>query len=293
MHEYDKSSKWLIQHHGDSILRLAGVRGIVSWRPLHAEVVQSRRLPDGLLEAKLRGESKPALFVLELSSYPYHRLTKQVARDMMAVFLDRGVLPEMLSVILHPRGRKNRESTWALASQQGWSRAEFQWKMIELWMIPAAELLEAQDVGLIPWVPLTKFDDSPTPIFRECRRRIDRDAPGDEHDNLLAVTQVLAGLRYNDPKLFQILGGRKAMIESPVLKEFIAENTRETLRKAISGFLIGRFGPAARKLQRPLELIEDESELAELVKFAGACSDVASFQARLGAGSGSPNVQKS
>ncbi|HMF38330.1 MAG TPA: hypothetical protein VKF17_16930 [Isosphaeraceae bacterium] len=34
MHEYDKSSKWLIQHHGDSILRLAGVRDIVNWRPL-------------------------------------------------------------------------------------------------------------------------------------------------------------------------------------------------------------------------------------------------------------------
>ena len=28
MHEYDKSSKWLIQHHGDSILRLAGSAGI-------------------------------------------------------------------------------------------------------------------------------------------------------------------------------------------------------------------------------------------------------------------------
>ena len=44
MHEYDKSSKWLIQHHGDSILRLAGMRDIVSWQPLPAELVQSRRL---------------------------------------------------------------------------------------------------------------------------------------------------------------------------------------------------------------------------------------------------------
>jgi hypothetical protein len=284
MHEYDKSSKWLIQHHGDSILRLAGVRGIVSWRPLQAEVVQSRRLPDGLLEAKLRGQSKPALFVLELSSYPYHRLTRQVAREMMAVFLDRGALPEMLSVILHSKGRANRIGTWALTSPLGWSRGEFRWKMIELWTISATDLLAAEDIGLIPWVPLSKFDDPPEPIFRECRQRIDRDAPADEHDNLLAVTQVLAGLRYNDPKLLQLLGGRKAMIESPVLKEFIAENTRETLRKAISGFLVGRFGPSARRLQRSLELIEDESELDDLVKFAGSCPDVAAFQARIRAG---------
>jgi hypothetical protein len=33
-HQYDKSSKWLIQHHGNSILRLAGVEGVVSWSAL-------------------------------------------------------------------------------------------------------------------------------------------------------------------------------------------------------------------------------------------------------------------
>ena len=57
MHEYDKSSKWLIQHHGDSILRLAGIVGIESWRPLQAEVVQPRQLPDGLIEAPAPGET--------------------------------------------------------------------------------------------------------------------------------------------------------------------------------------------------------------------------------------------
>ena len=35
--------------------------------------------------------------------------------------------------------------------------------------------------------------------------------------HLLAVSRSTAVLRYNDPKLFQLLGGRKAMIESPVL----------------------------------------------------------------------------
>jgi hypothetical protein len=45
MQEYDKSSKWLIEHHGDSILRLGGVRDIRWWRALQAELVQSRRFP--------------------------------------------------------------------------------------------------------------------------------------------------------------------------------------------------------------------------------------------------------
>ena len=62
MAEYDKSSKWLIQHHGDSILRLAQVRDIESWWALQAELVQPRQLPDGLLEARIRGQAEPHLF---------------------------------------------------------------------------------------------------------------------------------------------------------------------------------------------------------------------------------------
>jgi hypothetical protein len=47
--------------------------------------------------------------------------------------------------------------------------------------------------------------------------------PPDEHENHLAVRQILAGLRYNDSRLFQLLGGRVAMIESPVPEESVTE----------------------------------------------------------------------
>jgi hypothetical protein len=63
-HQYDKSSKWLIQHYGDSILRLAGVRDFVAWRPLAAEPVQSRRLPDGLIEVRRRGQTEQDLYII-------------------------------------------------------------------------------------------------------------------------------------------------------------------------------------------------------------------------------------
>jgi hypothetical protein len=66
MHEYDKSGKWLIQHYGDSILRLAGVDDIETWKALQAELVQSRRLPDGLIEVRRRGESELDLYLLEI-----------------------------------------------------------------------------------------------------------------------------------------------------------------------------------------------------------------------------------
>jgi hypothetical protein len=38
---YDRSSKWLIQHHGDSMLWLARVKNIRAWRPAQAELVWS------------------------------------------------------------------------------------------------------------------------------------------------------------------------------------------------------------------------------------------------------------
>ena len=69
VHDYDKSSKWLIQHLGGSILRLAGITGVSSWRPLQAEVVQPRRLPDGLLAVTFATEPVPSLYVIEMYTY--------------------------------------------------------------------------------------------------------------------------------------------------------------------------------------------------------------------------------
>ncbi len=151
------------------------------------------------------------------------------------------------------------------------------WTVVKLWEVPAEHLLAGGDIGLIPWVPLSRFDGPPEPIVRQCRARIDRDAPPNEHENLLAVTQVLTGLRYNDTTLFQLLGGRKAMIESPVLQELIAERTRETLLKAVIDILVARFGPKAEALETELKAIGDEARLKELVKLAATCRTLGNF----------------
>ncbi len=167
------------------------------------------------------------------------------------------------------------------------------WKVVQLWSIPAETLLSARDVGLIPWVPLTHFDGPPEPIFQQCRVRIDEQAPPEERENLLAVTQVLAGLRYNEGGLFQLLGGRKAMIESPVLQELKAEWTRDaareaardtalqTNRRAIVDILVARLGPQAEEVATQLETIDDDARLKGLIKFAAVCSDFQSFRKEL------------
>ena len=136
-------------------------------------------------------------------------------------------------------------------------------------------------MGLIPWVPLSHFDGPPEPIFRQCRARIDRDGQPEEHENLLAVSQVLAGLRYDDPRLFQILGGREAMIESPVLQQLKAEWTQEGERKTIIKVLVARFGDEAEDLRAKLDMIDDEARLQELAEAAATCPDLEAFRRQL------------
>jgi hypothetical protein len=148
---------------------------------------------------------------------------------------------------------------------------------VELWTVPAADLLAAGDVGLIPWVPLSDFADPPEAVLRQCRERIDRQAPPDERDNLLAVTQVMTRLRYNDPGLLRLFGGREAMIESPLIQELLAER----MHKALLDFLGARFGSVPQDVETAIRAVEDESTLDELVRLAAVCPDLETFHARL------------
>jgi hypothetical protein len=285
---YDRSGKWLIEHHGESILRPAGIRRIVDWRPVPGEVVQPRQLPDGLLEVLLRGRKKFVPFVVELATYPEKRLVRQLVRQFvrhaMLVYLDRETLPEIIAVILRPKGRQPIPTETEIISPLDGSRCRVQWRVVKLWEVPSAELLKSADVGLVPWVPLTNFSEPPAKVIEECRRRIDAEAPENERQNLLAVTQVLTRLRYNNEKLFQILGGGDTMLESPFLDELIDKTVAKSVAKAhmedIFDVLEARFG------SRPDDLADElrafgEQELKALNRFAAVCPDLEAFRARV------------
>jgi hypothetical protein len=81
--------------------------------------------------------------------------------------------------------------------------------------------------------------------------------------------------------LFKILGGRKAMIESPVLQELKEEWTRETVIDDLMTFLVGRFGAKAEALKTDLQAIDDEARLKELIKHAATCRTLSSFRKQL------------
>lgn len=291
-HQFDKGGKWLIQHHGDSILRLGGVGEVVAWRAVQAEVVQPGQLPDGLLEVQLVGRAEPVYVIVELATKAERRLTKQLVRDLLLVYLDRDVLPEVVTLILRQRGQYRAARQVQVQSHLKLTSLEARWHIVEMWTVSAEDLLAANDVGLIPWVPLCKFAGPPEPLLKRCRERIEQQAQPQERMNLLAVTQVMTRLRYTDPQLLTLLGGSQIMIESTLIGELLAKNTAETKRKDILRFLRGRFDSVPDDLAAALEGIQKQTRLDELVDVAATCPDLEAFRASLASAKGLKGSRK-
>ena len=188
---YDRGGKWLTRHFAPVLLRVAGEGGVVSCEPHQSEVIEPGQTPDGLLNVVLKGRRKPVRYLIELGTRAERRLTKQMQRGMMLVYLNFGELPEGLAFVLSPRGNYRLPSEIEVRSRRGTGSLRQTWKVVELWTVPADPLLASGDVGVIPWVPLTDFRGSPEAMIRECRRRIDRQAPDHQREQLLAVTQVM------------------------------------------------------------------------------------------------------
>jgi hypothetical protein len=89
--------------------------------------------------------------------------------------------------------------------------------------------------------------------------------------------QVLARVRFPDLELLSILGGRRVMIESPLIKQILAENTHERILQ----FLDARFGSVPLELTTRLRRIRNEKRLTDLVRYAAVCPNLEAFRTRL------------
>src|SRR5205085_1940367 len=139
------------------------------------------------------------------------------------VYLAHRRLPEAVTIVLHPRGKMKVTGAARHKSRQGWTSWNLKWHVVNLWALSAKELLGMNEVGLIPWVPLTKFDGPPGPLLEECRQRIEDQAPETIRANLLAVTHVLGRLRYDLPTLTAIFKEKREMIESPFFQDILVD----------------------------------------------------------------------
>jgi hypothetical protein len=274
---FDPSSKWMLEEQGASILYLAGARSVLSCKARKAEVVQPRQLPDGLLEVRLAGRAEPLLVLVEVATYPEKRVVEQIQDDIRLVRQARGVLPEALVLCLCPRGTYRVPGRDEESSALGWTGSALSWKVVELWTLSAEELLAAPSVGVVPWVPLARYGGPPEVLLRRCRDRLEREA-GAQKANLLAVTQVFARLHFDKPEWLEILGGTKAMIESPLIQEIVAEAERAGRVKDTLEVLEARFGGVTPTVRAGLEQLKEDEKLVRLLRHAAICPSLQAFE---------------
>ena len=157
----DRCGTWIIDSHGDSLLRLAKVTGFTSWRPAPTVLSFPKRIPDGLLDVTFPDRTGPDPFLIEIESYPEKDTVAQLRDDAAMVLLTRGVLPNILLVVLFPKGNLSIDPEQVVQSSHGLSELRLKVTVVNMWTIPAEELLAANDVGLIPFVPLTRYTGPP------------------------------------------------------------------------------------------------------------------------------------
>lgn len=277
----NRCGKWLIDNHGDAILKLANVSGFLSCRAAQSELIAPRRLPDGLLEVVFPKRPQADPFLIEIETYADRAIATQVFEDILLTRIERGVIPDTICIVLRPKGRVGVEDQSTESSEHGLASLGCNWRLVELWKLEAEDLLAANDVGLIPWVPLTRFSGPSEPLLRQCRERIDRHAKPEEHEALLTVTSLLTAVVFNDEALLSIFGGLKVMIESPLLNRILDMKGRQTPQKNILGVLKARFGGVPEDLNERLRSIESEDRLENLNEIAATCADLEAFRIRL------------
>ena len=293
----DRSGKWLLTHHGDAILRLGGITGFSAWRALQAETVAPRRLPDGLIEVRFPGEAEPTLVLVEIETYPDADADRQVLDDLMLIAVDRKTVPEVVSLVLKPKGKMTVAGASERVSPRGRTRVGGSWPVVRLWEQDAEALLASPDAGVIPWVPLARTPLTPDELMTRCRDRLVQVPDANDRAGLSAVANILAGLAFpgRDFNLFGVPTMlekiiRDGMRESPEFREqaiaalqrhYAAEARRATLRGAIVANLEARFGSAPADCAAALDAIDDEDQLKVLHRLAVTCPDVAAFMAAL------------
>jgi len=274
---FDMGSKWLLHNQGKGALLVGGFTDVRRIEAMPGEIVQNRKYPDGLLRVYLGGERKPHHVLIEVATYAEKRALRQALDDLTLSYQTLGHLPELLMLVLRPKGRFRIGGKHAVRSKLGLSRLEAEWKPVELWTLPAEQFLAQADVGVTPWVTLMDFDGPPGALLERCAEKIQRDAHPKDRADLLAVSQVLGGLKFPPAMLMEFLAGEQTMFESPVLQQFVAGRFHE----AILDILKDRFGSVPRDVTKLLRAVIDEKKLRKFNVLAAKCPNMEAFREAL------------
>jgi hypothetical protein len=127
----------------------------------------------------------------------------------MLVYLVRGEVPNVIVVVLRPKGQLRVPDHAERPGRDGVTAPGGRWQVIELWEVLAEPVLATADPGIMPWVPQMQATEPPEVVLRRCLDVIDRHSQAEDHDRLIAVTEVFTRLRYKDPICSPSWGGTR------------------------------------------------------------------------------------
>jgi hypothetical protein len=275
--QFDMGSKWLLQYQGKSALFIGGFPRVERLEPMPGEIVQNRKYPDGLFNATFSGRRKPSHVLVEVATYAEKRVLRQALDDLAVAFAALRHVPELLMLVLRPKGKLRIGGKHEVQSPLGYSRLGGVWKVVELWTLPATKFLDEAGPGAVPWITLMDFPGPPEELLQRCADKIEREAHPKDRADLLAVSQVMTGLRFPDPDLLRLLGGKEAVFDSPVLKKMRVETMLELTLHALKR----RFGTVPHKVAKQLREVIDEKKQRELNEVANTCPNMEAFQQAL------------
>lgn len=279
--EKDHCSNWMLQHHARALARLVGLSAVVSCQAVHARLTLPQVLPDGLLQVVLPEAEEPVPLLVEIEAYPSKETEAQIARDMNMAWQVLGVLPDTVLVVLCPRGQQRQSARRRDRSTLGWSNHSHSWKVVELSQYPAEKLLELEEIGVTPLLPLTRSSLAQDTLVQQCKERIERDALASERPTLLTITAVMASMKSrNVEHWLSVLGGQNVVEHSPLYQHWMLENTRKTKQDTVVQILETRFGPVSESLGAAIRAVQDVNKLTEGIDLAVQSRSLRQFEKR-------------
>ena len=137
--------------------------------------------------------------------------------------------------------------------------AFFRYNVVRLWEQDAADIMRHE--GLLPLAVLCRTDTEPAQLLRAVAQQIREIAASDERREQIGATQILAGLRFPNSLIYQILKGTDMLEESTVYQDILQRGVQRGLQTGLEqgkkqmalDLVEERFGPPTPWVRRTIE----------------------------------------
>ncbi|TEB11297.1 hypothetical protein Psfp_03995 [Pelotomaculum sp. FP] len=289
MAEYDHLIKAIIQRYTQHIATLVrGMEITVEYvEEQDKEAVSLQRMTDALF--KVSEDGYEYLMLVEFQTRPDREMPLRML-EYTAIHHRRYRKPVYPVVVnLTGRGIKEKYSFDCLDL----SVIGFNYRQINLRDVYGTEYLYRGLIGIIPFVPLMKHDESPEKVLEKCAQRLEFEVPNEEERSTMYLALgVMASLKFPKNLILRVL--EVSRMENSPLFDGIREEweARGEQRGELRGELKGRldllidlietkFGAVPDDLRERLIALKEPDAIKEVVRKAVSSDTIEDFIATL------------